>query len=92
MQGFKGDSQIGASVTIADVFKRIGTEQTPIVVFDVKNNLERTTLNLTLSGWKRLWMDGSAHNLQSVCAQSATSTQTNSISHLRTLSWHILFP
>ena len=64
--GYKSYSQNEEDGIIAEIFNRIGTEHKSFVEFGVEDGLECNTLNLTLSGWKGLWMDGSPQYIKSI--------------------------
>lgn len=61
--GYKVYSQNDEDGIIAEIFRRIGTEHKVFVEFGAERGIECNTLNLTLSGWRGLWMDGSSGNV-----------------------------
>ena len=64
--GYKVYSQNDEDGILAEIFNRIGTEYKTFVEFGVENGLECNTLYLMLSGWKGLWLDGSANHIKSI--------------------------
>ena len=62
--GYKVYSQNDEDGLIAEIIKRIGSGHKTFVEFGVEDGMECNTLYLTLSGWRGLWMDGSANHLK----------------------------
>lgn len=61
--GYKVYSQNDEDGIIQEIFARIGTQDKTFVEFGVSNGLECNTLNLLMSGWSGLWLDGSQQNI-----------------------------
>jgi hypothetical protein len=58
--GYKVYSESDEDGIIAEIFKRIGTENRTFFEFGVGNGLANNTLNLLVGGWTGSWIDGSA--------------------------------
>lgn len=58
--GYKAYSESDEDGILAEIFKRIGTENRIFFEFGVGDGLANNTLNLLLSGWSGYWIDGSA--------------------------------
>jgi hypothetical protein len=59
-------SQSGEDGVIEEIFKRIGTTNKQFVEFGVSQGLENNTAYLLLSGWKGVWLEGSAKFFASI--------------------------
>ncbi len=59
-------SQSGEDGVIEEIFKRIGTTNKQFVEFGVSQGLENNTAFLLLSGWKGVWLEGSAKFFASI--------------------------
>ena len=64
--GYKVYSQNDEDGIINEIFNRVGTESNTFVEFGVEDGLECNSLYLTLSGWRGLWMEGSANHVKSI--------------------------
>lgn len=58
--GYKAFSESDEDGIIAEIFRRIGTENRVFFEFGVGDGLANNTLNLLLGGWRGYWIDGSA--------------------------------
>lgn len=61
--GRKFYSQNEEDGMIEEIFRRIGTANKMFLEFGVANGLENNTLLLTYRGWKGVWLDGGAENI-----------------------------
>ena len=61
--GWKAHSQNEEDGMLAEIFRRIGTQQKRFIEFGVGNGTECNTLALLLQGWRGAWMDGSAQSV-----------------------------
>lgn len=69
--GFKVYSQNEEDGIIEEIFRRIGYTNRTFVEFGVDDGLENNSLKLILEGWRGLWLEGSAANVEAIQAKFA---------------------
>jgi hypothetical protein len=64
--GFKVYSQCDEDGIIQEIFRRIGIGDRRFVEFGVETGIECCTVKLLVEGWRGLWIDGSAQNIERI--------------------------
>ena len=64
--GAKTYSQNEEDGMLAELFRRIGTTNKVFVEFGVGNGLENNTVALLFDGWRGLWLEGSARQVERI--------------------------
>ena len=64
--GFKAYSQSDEDGIIQEIFKRVGVTNKTFIEIGVGAGLENNTLFLLLKGWKGVWVDCDAKNIQAI--------------------------
>jgi hypothetical protein len=64
--GFKVYSQGDEDGIIQEIFNRIGTTNCVFVEFGVESGIECNSVKLLVDGWRGLWIDGGANNVEQI--------------------------
>src|ERR1700753_1215796 len=64
--GFKVYSQCDEDGIIQEIFRRIGIGDRRFVEFGVETGVECCTVKLLVEGWRGLWIDGAAQNIERI--------------------------
>ena len=69
LHGHKAYSQCDEDGIIARIFELIGARSRVFVEAGCGDGIENNTHHLLIQGWRGAWIDGSARNIDSICAQ-----------------------